>query len=335
MFKLDMNSLKNSLNNIQEITLSKNEQSNQKFEFKPFKAKNSSSIIAAIDGSNHNIQGLNFTLTNLRTGYLLYKEGKLLKENIDSIKMEILINSNDPQIGYKQKYRQYYKELTSELPEEHIEIDKAPDRLRTLMEWGKISHLIENVLNKDDIIIFDGSLISGAISTNHLFFEELKTKANEKGISLVGLSKDSGLSINNAPISLILSKAAKKQCPKSNWYVQFDLKENENVENQETYFIKFTKRQDLIFRFDVFYPTHSNAEDIISKISAYCFDTQTLGYPYPMQKIHDSVRISDLEKEQCFFALKTEWTKEKMTGEEFDSLFFNYHKQLDIISHGR
>jgi hypothetical protein len=332
LFSIDETTLNHSLATIRSLTDSKTTQSKEKYEFKSFEIANHESKLAAVDGSNHNISGVNFIIAALRAGYLIYQDGELIEDNISKIRLETLINSNG-NIGYQKIYKDYYYELTGEVPEEHLEFDKVSERLRTIMEWKYITDLV-NKLEKGDIIIFDGSLISGAISTNHLYFETLVSKAKDRGISLVGLSKDTSLSINDVPIPSILREAAKEQAKYQNWYVSIE----------DTYFVKFTRDIDLIFRFDVVYPDETTIEEILSKLGAYAFSTRTLGYPYPMQRIHDEVRISQLDKDNCFSMLKNQWIQKSNSQNsqelrkvisEFNELFFNYHKQLDLISSGR
>lgn len=335
MLTFDEVSLGNSISAIKSMTISKRVNAKKPFNFKPFEVSNHLSKVAAVDGSNHAIVGVNFVIAALRSGYLIYQDGELVEDSISKIKLETLINSNDENIGFLKLYKDYFYDLTGEIPEDYLEFDKAAERLRTIMEWKNISNLVEK-MGAGDVIVFDGSFISGAISTNKLFFETLVSKAKDKGISLVGLSKDTSLSIENVPIPNILRNAAKEQLIENNWYVE--------IPEEETYFVKFTREVDLIFRVDVVHPDEFTLEEVLSKVGAYAFSDLMIGYPYPMQRIHDEVRISQMDKEICFEFFKHEWIKNsdpKNSEElmnviaEFDELFFNYHKQLDIISSGR
>lgn len=349
VFSIDEQSLNNSLSFIEKMTkASENKEINadQDFVFTPFQINNHSNKIAAVDGSNNGILGVNFLIGMLRAGHLIYHEGKLVEESISPIKMETLINSNGDE-GYYDIYQKYFYELTKEYPDNQIEFDKVAERLRTLMEWKYISNLIDD-LGYGDVIIFDGSLISGAISTNHLFYSDLVSKARSNGVTLMGLSKDTSLSIDNVPIPVVLKEIAKNENIDTNWFVRVELEDESEVAKEknpeETYFVKFSKNKDLIFRCDVVYPVEFEFEDVISKVAAYSYDVRTFGYPFPMQRIHDRVRISELEKEQSFIILKNRWLKNQKTSNsleiqeaivKFEKMFSIYHNQLDIISSGR
>ena len=333
MIEIDNESFNESISIIRSITKSQQKQSENNFDFKSFVIKNHNHKIAAVDGSNFNIPAVNFVIATLRTGYLIYQNENIIEKNISPIKIETLLNTTDSEIGYLRKYKDYYYNLTKEIPEDFLEFDKAAERIRTLMEWSNINELIDK-LGHGDIIIFDGSLISGAITTNHLFYETLVSKSKDKGITLIGLSKDTTLSLDNVPIPTILREAAKTQAFNRNWYVELE----------ETFFVRFSKKSDLIFRMDIVHPDSIKIEDVFSEIGAYVYSKKTFGYPFPMQRIHDEVRISKLHRDSCFSILRSDWLKqgkpsnsEEMMDliKEFDRLFFNYHKQLDIISSGR
>lgn len=294
------------------------------FSFESFEIENHPYTIAAIDGSHHNIKGMSFVFSTLRAGYLLYQNGNLIKSAIDPIKIEFIMNNDVNPVGFRYKHEYYFHNITGEIPTGKLEYEKVTERIRTLLEWEKVKFLIQT-LKKDDIIIFDGSLISGEISTSHEFVRQLSQIAQDKGIALVGLSKDTSLSMETAPVPIVLQKAAKKHHPNRNWFVSYN----------DTYFVRFSKQKDLIFRMDTVTPPDLDMKTLLSRIGAYCYDPATPGYPYPMQKIHDSVRISELERDYCFGLFKKECQKSDLPNETVHQLFSIYHNQLDKISFGR
>lgn len=323
--KIDKDSIKEALKDFKHILNDGKEHAKRKYEFQSFKARNDSVTLAAIDGSNNSKKGQNFTFSTIRVGYELFKDGKKMESIIDPITVELLANNKDPNIGFQYKYERYYQQVVKDLPERYPDFEKTPERIRTLLEWDKLQYLIDH-LSKDDIIIFDGSLISGTITTNHQFFHALEVKAKEKGIALIGLSKDTSLSIDSAPVTMVLQESSLEFHPNKNWYVEY---------TPGTYFVKFTKQKQLIFRLDIVLPEHLHIEDVLSRIAAYSFDPVTLGYPYPMQSIHDSVRISEMEREECFLAFRDEYRKAGLPERMLETVFDIYHDQLDVISWGR
>ena len=268
---------------------------------------------------------MNFIFSTLRAGYEIYQNNELFERDIDHILVEFIANNNDPKVGFGAKYEKYYQEIVENLPEKYPEFEKTPERIRTLLEWNKLKKLVK-ILGRGDIIVFDGALISGTITTNHEFFNGLAQQAKDNGITLVGLSKDTSLSIDSAPVPIVLLESSAEFHPNKNWYVEY---------KPGTYFIRFTKRVPQVFRMDVVHPKDVGIEEILAKISSYCFDPATLGYPYPMQNIHDSVRIDEMQKQECFEIFKKEYIKAGMPAHLFDEMFNIYHDQLDIISWGR
>lgn len=324
LIEIDKSSIFHAVEDVKKVMSDNEIHSDKEFDFISFKAKNEDFLLAAVDGSHHNIRGNNFVFSTLRAGYHIYQGENIIKSEIDPIKIELLANNDDHKIGYLVKHEAYYHSITGELPRGKMEFEKATERIRTLMEWDKVKSLIYS-LNKGDIIIFDGSLISGQISTSHDFFNHLVEKAKEKGIALVGLSKDTSLSIDSASLPIVLLEASKKHFPDKNWLVQYN----------DSYFVKFTRFKDLVFRLDVIIPEGTDIEEIVSKIAAYSMSRTDLGYPFPMRKIHDSVRISELERDHCFDQFKNECLKSKIPSHVIEKMFHIYHDDLDKMSFGR
>lgn len=326
LFHVDKNSISNALKGVKKVIYDNEQNSKKDFKFESFKVKNHPHQLAAIDGSNHNINGTNLVFTTLRTGYLLYDKGILKETNIEPIQVEFILNNADQELGFEYKHEYYYHNITGELPSGRLEFDKVVERIRTLMEWEKVNSLIDK-LDRNDIIIFDGSLISGEISTSHQYFSNLADRAKEKGIILVGLSKDTSLSMDSASMTSILKDSSKIYHPHKNWLVHY--------EDEGVYFVQFSKMKDLIFRIDAIIPDDLEMKDVVSWVGSYCFDTMLFGYPFPMQKIHDGVRISEAEKDYSFSLFKQECVRSGIGHEEFNRMFDIYHDKLDIKSFGR
>lgn len=322
-FSIDQNSIKRAADFMENVRgqLKRDSEIDDVYSFNTFKARNHNNVIAAIDGSHHSVSGKSFVFSAINSGFQLFQERSLIHSEISRTKVEILTKDN-----YKKRHSEYYVNVTGQRPQGHLDFDKATERIRTLLEWDKVKYLI-SYLSKGDIILFDGSMISGVISTNKLFFEELCKKAKEKGIILAGLSKDTSLLKNNVPVPMILSGQANKQNVVSNWYSYY--------EEEETYFVKFRKHLDLIFRLDLILPDGVQAEEAIKYISSYCYNTGNQGYPYPLQWIHDQVRISEQQFKVCIDEFKNECRNRGIPRGFVDELFTIYHDQLDIMSFGR
>jgi hypothetical protein len=323
-FDINISSLKDAIQNLGRVVTEGERSSQHPYPFQSFKAKNNDSKIAVIDGSHHIIKGVNSVFSTIRSGFQIYQYNQKVEEYIEPIIIELITKSNDLKNGYIAKHEMYFTRITDEIPKGNMEFDKVTERIRTLLEWEKVQNLLE-ILEHGDIIMFDGSLISGVISTSKTFYEKLVEQAKEKGIVLVGLSKDTSLSINSAPVPFVLSESAKLYHPDKNWFVPFD----------DTYFIKFRKNIDLIFRLDIITPEDFTVEDTVQKIAAYCFAAGMEGFPYPMQTIHDAVRIDEMQRDHCFSLFKEQCLKSDISRKHFEQLFSIYHSQLDAISFGR
>jgi hypothetical protein len=290
-------------------------------QFNSFKARNHQQYLASIDGSHYSLKGGSFVFSAIRSGYHLYKQGILAESSISQVKIEILTKDN-----YKKRHKEYFKNVIGDLPQGTMEYEKATERIRTILEWDKIKHLVD-VLNEGDIILFDGSLISGVISTNNLFFDDICTQAKLKGIILAGLSKDTTITKNNVPVTHFLNSYTKKNNIENNWFVY--------LEKEDTFFVKFRSHLDQIFRLDLVLPEGVSEKDAISLIGSYCYDPGTPAYPYPLLTIHDSVRISENQFSMILETFKKSCLEQGVSNYFVNQLFEIYHNKLDVYSSGR
>lgn len=322
-FSIDQNSLIRSAQFLENVRgqLKTDSEVNDVYHFKTFKAKNHKNVLASIDGSHHSVKGKSFVFSAINSGFQLYQSEKLIHTEKSRTKIEILTKEN-----YKKRHAEYYINVTGQRPQNNLDFDKVTERIRTLLEWNKVKYLI-SILNRGDIILFDGSMISGVISTNKFFFDNLCDEAKQKGIILAGLSKDTSLLKDNVPVPMILAAQSRKQNIEGNWYFYY--------KEENTYFVKFRKYIDLIFRLDLVFPEDSSDEEIIKSIGSYCFNKGNQGYPYPLQWIHDEVRISEQQFLHCLEEFKIECRNRGIPKSFIEELFTIYHDQLDIMSFGR
>jgi hypothetical protein len=290
-------------------------------DFHSFKARNHQQYLASIDGSHFSLKGGSFVFSAIRSGFHLYRQGVLTDSSISQVKIEILTKDN-----YKKRHREYFRNVIGDLPQGTMEYEKATERIRTILEWDKIKYLVDS-LSEGDIILFDGSLISGVISTNNLFFDEICTQAKLKGIILAGLSKDSTITKNNVPVTHYLNSYTKKNKIDGNWYV--------HLEKEDTFFVKFRSHLDQIFRLDLVLPEGVTEKDAISLIGSYCYDPGTPAYPFPLLTIHDSVRISENQFSMILETFKNNCLEQGVSQHFVNQLFEIYHNTLDVYSSGR
>jgi hypothetical protein len=322
-FSIDEKSINRAVDFIQKVNgdLRDEAENKQTYEFHSFIAKNHQNILASIDGSHQTLKGKSFVFSAINSGFLLFQANELVHTEVSRTKIEILTKDN-----YKKRHAEYYINVTGQRPQGDLDYDKSTERIRTLLEWDKVKYLI-SMLNSGDIILFDGSMISGVISTNKQFFDSLCETAKSKGIILAGLSKDTSLLKDNIPVPLLLAEQARNQNIIDNWYSYY--------EPEKTYFVKFRKMIDLVFRLDLVLPDNLTAADVIPLIASYCYDRGNPAYPYPLLMIHDSVRISDQQFHICLETFKDECRLRKIPLNFVGELFSIYHDQLDTMSHGR
>lgn len=324
MVQFNAASLQTSIAAFRQTVRDTYEHSSEDFPFQEFLIDNHPGTLAVIDGSNYNIRGRNFVLSCLRAGHLLFQRGVEVFASSDPIVMEFITNNDSYPMGYKHKYQQYFSRITTGDYTGRIEFEKITDRLRSIMEWERVKELIET-LEKHDIILFDGSLLSGEITLNDTFYNTIVSRAKEKGIILIGLSKDTSMSIGSAPAPLVLLQASQRTHANKNWMVR----------HEDTWFVKFTQDENTVFRLDVEVPEGVMEEQALQWVGSYALFKFMLGFAYPAQFIHEHVKISEGMKQICFEEFQNLCLEQGMSQHELNTMFAIYHDTMDVHARGQ
>ena len=205
-------------------------------------------------------------------------------------------------------------------------ISNVANLIRRFSELKTATNLIDD-LDKDDIIVLDGSL--QCIFTNERkYMDNLYEKAMQKGIIISGLSKtttlmtDKGNSIGNA---------LNKYDINGKWYYNPVAEIKSNEHKADISFIKLHEKAKHIFRFEIYKEQKEKLNEVISLLSNNAKDPVFIGYPYGLIDADRNSRISNNEKDmlKTFFSVKfgKDWEKIKETLTSIDA-----HEVLDRIS---
>lgn len=263
--------------------------------------------IAAIDGSSYDIlDGEFFIIGGRRTGYVIADKEKILERKISDIKIDFL--------GKKGEKSTVTKELICQMniPEKPHELNEV---LRQIEEHLLARKVIEK-LERDDIILIDGSFEMDE-SIAPIARENFK-RAHKKGITIVGVSKNSGLCINNIPVSNWVKRNGDKLFSMQRWY--YPLFEG-------CYIVKFHPLSRFVFRVDIDRKDH-DVQKVLGAIAVMCNDICFLGYPYPLADIHNHVVIKSHDSFVIQLKLQEMAIKKGFTLEEWETLFSDYHRYL-------
>ncbi len=237
--------------------------------------------IAAVDGGSGIAEPMGGLYLGLvRTGYVIYSGDRERKE-ISPIDVFHIGFQNSEEI-----YADRYEEIFGERPAKMGETDPKYmlQRIRTLEEYRYAFKAIQ-MLNEGDILLVDGAL-RGDLHTPEIAIRMLSEMAQDKGISVVGISKNSGMSIGMMPLIPFLDTKASAE-GYGRWFTRISGRVSGGKE--EIFVVKYNPLGESAFRTDVI--TLEKVENIFGRIAWYCDDVAYLGYPYPLADVHNEVII--------------------------------------------
>ncbi len=238
--------------------------------------------VAAVDGSSviggrHGEMRIGF----IRAGYVIY-DGERTGKNISEI--EMLRIDDRTLLG---TYEQKYLEIIGEEPPALRDLDTSYllQRLRTLEEF-RYMFLALDTLEEGDILLVDGAL-RGDKHTPDAGISLLSGMAQERGVSIVGISKDSSLIYKGLPLVPFVDSRAKGSFNGGRWYMK--ILRRRSPGREEIYVVRFNPYGEYAFRTDVISSGHVG--EILGKVAWYASDPGYPGYPYPLADAHNEVVI--------------------------------------------
>jgi hypothetical protein len=293
--------------------------------------------LAAVDGGSHKILDAgSFILGTYRAGYLIFQDGKLVEDNIGSIKPQFISFSNLREI-----YSQTFANLIGDTPVEYPrQLHVVLERLRTFAEWEQVKALV-NKLDDGDMILIDGSL-KASINRLDVLFQHVLEQAEAKGIHFVGISKRSTLRLNHMPLIPKVKKVGETRFANKHWYCRVFEEDPPETELEEVdkgssgqqfgkrYIVKFHPLTRFVFRTDVNWLDKSEPEKLFGKIGKYCSDPSYLGYPYPLADIHNQVVVTRALRDDMMYRLQGIAMEKGIGLGDWEDLFIDFHRILDM-----
>lgn len=206
---------------------------------------------------------------------------------VDIEETDRIINSHDPTISN----RNFRAELGS-----------VCGVARRYLEW-KISELIiQNELEKGDILVRDGSLQT-AITGEYNYSKKAYDAASEKEVTFCGIAKRSRLYTSKGrSLPYAIKLLGNKICPNKLWYYAPVAEINHPDHNAEMYFVKFHSSSRYTFRFEIEKNRakilgREGVEEVLGIIASNSVDLRFPGYPYGLVDADYIARIRGDEKE--------------------------------------
>jgi len=154
---------------------------------------------------------------------------------------------------------------------------------RRFAEWQLALHVLENELEKGDVLVMDGSLQTN-FKNEIRYANRLYDRAIEKGVVICGLAKTSRLITESGDPLLARVEEISEAVPFGKWYV----KVAEEVSADDRGFmlaVKFHEKSRFVFRFEILREqfgemTHEELNSVLASLAENSQDVAMIGYPY-------------------------------------------------------
>ena len=185
---------------------------------------------------------------------------------------------------------------------QRVVISRVLDVVRAFAEWRFAKNVIDLELERDDVIVRDGTL-QNIVTNESRYSEETYDAALKKGVYLTALSKTSSLFTDTGqplfPSIKILSEGSALK--DSAWYY-YPIVDIAHPDHKAVMFaVRLHECSDYVFRFEVFKDQVSRrnmgeVELVFSSLAANSRDVGFPGYPYGLIDADRFARISMAEK---------------------------------------
>jgi hypothetical protein len=289
--------------------------------FVPIKDVQSNIRAAFVDGGNQEILGApNFSAQVNRVYFNMFKgRDRILPKSLPS-KVEFysatISDFRDGEIFYDTRVFPQKAEFEDLIPEDRYLSFSSVDRTvmsgtqradishvatvaRRFAEWELAKHVIENELEKGDLIVHDGSLQTSLTNEQTYLSRALKA-TTERGVIFAGISKTSTL-FTTAGLSLLgaVQKLAEDYRVRGPWCLPIATVANVQ-HNAFIYVVKLHEIADYVFRFEIYgeQARQMSEEELCSVTSALASNSKDIsfpGYPYGLIDADSFARVSGNE----------------------------------------
>jgi hypothetical protein len=202
---------------------------------------------------------------------------------------------------------------TVTLGTQRADIQHVASGARRFAEWEFAKHVVENELEKGDMIVHDGSLQT-SLTNEHMYMERAFDTAMEKGVIFAGISKTSTL-FTTTGLSLLgaVQKLAEDHKVKGPWCLPIAKVANV-MHNAFIYVVKLHEGAKYAFRYEIYgeQARGMSEEDFGSVTSALASNSKDIsfpGYPYGLIDADSFARVSGDEIDKYQVPLMSEISK--------------------------
>jgi hypothetical protein len=301
--------------------------------------------IFAVDGSNVVLFDLVTTRVNhIRAGYVTYR-GKEWQKTVITYD-DIFVS--DPK-SYSPIFNRYLQGIFGldgfVLTEAEIdristyELDRMSTYYRELQEYVALSEAISDA-REGDLVLYDGGFWLWADPYQKVL-DSLFLQAESKGVDLLGISKQSGLSWGkevSRPFIPATMRIGSQQIPDSPWYIDLAGKAIEprprGSWSGRIYVAKLNQYADRAFRVDAPNWVVGRIGMALGHLARYSDSAESLGYPHALFRAHREIRIQEEERRLLRLWLMDELGRAGLDEPQVRGILVDYHESLEMRPFG-
>jgi hypothetical protein len=303
--------------------------------FIPIKDAKQITHTAYVDGGNLEILGApNFSVQINRIYFNIFNGRNRLLPRILPRKIEFysattsIFKNNE--IFYETKIFPLKDEFANLIPDERYLSFSSLDRTfalgnqradirtvasiaRRFAEWEYSRHIIDDELEKDDLIVHDGTLQTSH-TNEQMYTARAFEGATKKGVTFIGISKTSTL-FTTTGLSLLgaVQKLAEDYQVRGPWYLPIAKVVN-LYHNAFIYVVKLHEKANYIFRCEILgdQAKKMSEEDLCNVTSVLASNSKDIsfpGYPYGLIDADSFARVSESETDKYQVMLLSEISK--------------------------
>ena len=306
-------------------------------EFREIKQTGDPKKMAFVDGGDGPLEeSPNYLITINRVYFSLFQGKKRIKPKsnprvqfFSSVTTNIQTVNGKKNVSYDTKLFAHSEEDKKYLPTESDLASRTESttvlqgaRLNSLgrkfAEWQLALYVLENELEKGDMLVMDGSLQT-SFRNEVRYANRLYDRAIEKGVIICGLAKTSRLVTESGDPLLARVGEIAEEVPFGKWYVNIA----EEISGDDRGFmmvVKFHEKSKFVFRFEILREqfeqmTSDEVNLVLASLVENSQDVAMIGYPYGAIDADRfaQVRLEELKMYQGFvlseMLKKPEWKK--------------------------
>ncbi|MBN1322848.1 MAG: DNA double-strand break repair nuclease NurA [Methanotrichaceae archaeon] len=300
----------------------------EKSDYKPLTVEEFDGLTFAVDGSNLSICDWSIAQANLiRAGYVVYR-GKAWQRTKTTFDRIFLADRR----SYRDQFLPYMKAFfgLDTLALKETELDRLTTYFREMQEYIALSLALDEA-RKGDLLLYDGGLSQWKERPFGGALDAIFSKAEERGVSLLGISKSSTLSWGEEISRPFIQHAAilgERLLPEKAWYLEVGEKRIDPRPGGavRSYVARFHPRASRAFRVDA--PSGDGIDLALSHAAGYSGSAESLGYPHALFRAHHEMRIGRDEGALLRLFLMEELGRSGLELDEAE-VSLDYHEILD------